>query len=133
MLQVRNFHKKFYRPENLTIILAGQIQADDVFRVLGTVEDDIIAKVTCMHYITVSIPLHLVFIFKLLYLLLYYLRQPFQFLNWIIGLSPLYFVVGYYLKLKIFLEIRYNHKKIEHYTASYHQAGKLIRLFSTMV
>ncbi|XP_030036652.2 uncharacterized protein C05D11.1 [Manduca sexta] len=42
--KVRNFHKKFYRPENLTIILAGQIQADDVFKALATVEDDIIAK-----------------------------------------------------------------------------------------
>ncbi|XP_049872194.1 uncharacterized protein C05D11.1-like isoform X2 [Pectinophora gossypiella] len=42
--KVRNFHKKFYRPENLTIILTGQISADDVFSALGTVEDDIIAK-----------------------------------------------------------------------------------------
>ncbi|CAH0749121.1 unnamed protein product [Diatraea saccharalis] len=42
--KVRNFHKKFYRPENLTIILTGQIAAIDVFKALATVEDDIIAK-----------------------------------------------------------------------------------------
>ncbi|XP_045764374.1 uncharacterized protein C05D11.1-like [Maniola jurtina] len=42
--KVRDYHKKFYRAENLTIILTGQIEADDVFKVLATVEDDIIAK-----------------------------------------------------------------------------------------
>ncbi|XP_053606710.1 uncharacterized protein C05D11.1-like [Plodia interpunctella] len=43
-VKVRDYHKKFYRPENLTIILTGQIAADDVFKALATVEDDIIAK-----------------------------------------------------------------------------------------
>ncbi|KAI5635965.1 peptidase m16 inactive domain-containing protein [Phthorimaea operculella] len=43
-VKVRNFHKKFYRPENLTIILTGQIEAQDVFKALETVENDIIAK-----------------------------------------------------------------------------------------
>lgn len=43
--QVRDFHKKFYRAENLTIILTGQIAAEDVFKVLSIVEDDIMAKV----------------------------------------------------------------------------------------
>ncbi|KAF9812013.1 hypothetical protein SFRURICE_021370 [Spodoptera frugiperda] len=43
--KIRNFHKKFYRAENLTIILTGQIEAEDVFAALSTVEDDIIAKV----------------------------------------------------------------------------------------
>ncbi|XP_068621033.1 uncharacterized protein C05D11.1-like [Battus philenor] len=42
--KVRNFHKKFYRAENLTIILTGQIAAEDVFNALSIVEDDIIAK-----------------------------------------------------------------------------------------
>ncbi|KAJ0181723.1 hypothetical protein K1T71_002445 [Dendrolimus kikuchii] len=42
--KVRNFHKKFYRAENLTIILTGQILAEDVFKALATVEDDIISK-----------------------------------------------------------------------------------------
>lgn len=43
-IKVRNFHKKFYRPENLTIVLAGQIEAEDVFKALAVVEDDIIAQ-----------------------------------------------------------------------------------------
>ncbi|KAM3962814.1 LOW QUALITY PROTEIN: uncharacterized protein C05D11.1 [Aphomia sociella] len=42
--KVRDFHKKFYRAENLTIILTGQIAADDVFKALAIVEDDIISK-----------------------------------------------------------------------------------------
>ncbi|XP_072936349.1 uncharacterized protein C05D11.1-like [Epargyreus clarus] len=42
--KVRDFHKKFYRPENLTIILTGQIEAEAVFASLATVEDDIITK-----------------------------------------------------------------------------------------
>ncbi|KAL0894630.1 hypothetical protein ABMA27_013187 [Loxostege sticticalis] len=42
--QVINFHKKFYRAENLTIILTGQISAHDVFKAIAVVEDDIIAK-----------------------------------------------------------------------------------------
>ncbi|XP_045519438.1 uncharacterized protein C05D11.1-like [Pieris brassicae] len=43
-VKVRDFHKKFYRPENLTIILTGQIEANDVFKTLSIVEDDIIAQ-----------------------------------------------------------------------------------------
>ncbi|XP_028177355.1 uncharacterized protein C05D11.1-like [Ostrinia furnacalis] len=42
--KVTNFHKKFYRAENLTIILTGQISAEDVFNAIAIVEDDIIAK-----------------------------------------------------------------------------------------
>ncbi|XP_022125781.2 uncharacterized protein C05D11.1 [Pieris rapae] len=43
-VKVRDFHQKFYRPENLTIILTGQIEANDVFKALSIVEDDIIAQ-----------------------------------------------------------------------------------------
>ncbi|XP_045458924.1 uncharacterized protein C05D11.1-like [Melitaea cinxia] len=42
--KVRDYHKKFYRAENLTIILTGQIEANDVFKALAVVEDDIMAK-----------------------------------------------------------------------------------------
>lgn len=56
---MRNFHKKFYRPENLTIILAGQIEAQDVFKALEVVEDDIISKVNiialCVIIITLQV------------------------------------------------------------------------------
>lgn len=53
--QVKDFHKKFYRAENLTIILTGQIAAEDVFKVLSIVEDDIMAKV--VSYLTPIISL----------------------------------------------------------------------------
>jgi Zn-dependent M16 (insulinase) family peptidase len=43
--QVRNYHKEFYRPENLTLIIAGQVKPDEVFQALTTVEDKIISKV----------------------------------------------------------------------------------------
>lgn len=51
--KVRNFHKKFYRPENLTIILTGQIEAEEVFKAVAIVEDDIIAKVKNEHFFKV--------------------------------------------------------------------------------
>jgi Zn-dependent M16 (insulinase) family peptidase len=44
-LQVRSYHKEFYRPENLTLIIAGQVKPDEVFQALTTVEDKIISKV----------------------------------------------------------------------------------------
>ncbi|CAH0603275.1 unnamed protein product [Chrysodeixis includens] len=42
--KVKAFHKQFYRAENLTIILTGQIEAEDVFKALAVVEDDIMVK-----------------------------------------------------------------------------------------
>jgi Zn-dependent M16 (insulinase) family peptidase len=43
--QVRSYHKEFYRPENLTLIIAGHVKPDEVFQALRTVEDKIISKV----------------------------------------------------------------------------------------
>ncbi|PNF33802.1 Uncharacterized protein C05D11.1 [Cryptotermes secundus] len=43
-IKVRNYHKEFYRPENLTLIIAGQVKPDEVFQALTTVEDKIISK-----------------------------------------------------------------------------------------
>jgi predicted Zn-dependent peptidase len=43
--QVRSYHKEFYRPENLTLIIVGQVKPDEVFEALVTVEDKIISKV----------------------------------------------------------------------------------------
>lgn len=45
ILQVRDFHKKFYRPENVTVILTGQIEAPSVFSAIEIIENDILAKV----------------------------------------------------------------------------------------
>ncbi|KAL2723884.1 uncharacterized protein V1478_008397 [Vespula squamosa] len=42
--KVRKYHKDFYRPENLTIIIAGQVNHDKVFKVLQPVEQMILSK-----------------------------------------------------------------------------------------
>ncbi|GBP23093.1 Uncharacterized protein C05D11.1 [Eumeta japonica] len=42
--KVRDFHKKFYRAENLTIILTGQVDVIEVFKALAVVEDDIMSQ-----------------------------------------------------------------------------------------
>ncbi|PSN43334.1 hypothetical protein C0J52_14179 [Blattella germanica] len=43
-IKVRNFHKEFYRPENLTLIIAGQVKPDEVFQALAPIEDKIVSK-----------------------------------------------------------------------------------------
>lgn len=45
ILQVRNYHKEFYRPENLKIIITGQVKPEDVFKALAPLEDKILTKV----------------------------------------------------------------------------------------
>ncbi|KAL2732287.1 uncharacterized protein V1477_014528 [Vespula maculifrons] len=42
--KVRKYHKDFYRPENLTIIIAGQVNHDKVFKMLQPVEQMILSK-----------------------------------------------------------------------------------------
>ncbi|GLH01355.1 Presequence protease, mitochondrial [Gryllus bimaculatus] len=42
--KVRQYHREFYRPENLTLIITGQVKHDDVFRALAPVEDKITSK-----------------------------------------------------------------------------------------
>lgn len=44
MLQVRKYHKEFYRPENLKIIITGQVKPEDVFKALAPLEAKIISK-----------------------------------------------------------------------------------------
>lgn len=43
--KVRQYHKDFYRPENLTIFIAGQVKHADVFQALMPLEQKIILKV----------------------------------------------------------------------------------------
>ncbi|XP_014204980.1 uncharacterized protein C05D11.1 [Copidosoma floridanum] len=40
----RKYHKDFYRPENLCVIITGQVKHADVFKALQSVEDKIIVK-----------------------------------------------------------------------------------------
>lgn len=43
--KVRQYHAQFYRPENLTLIITGQVGIDDVAKALESVEARILAKV----------------------------------------------------------------------------------------
>ncbi|BFZ06020.1 hypothetical protein BsWGS_09058 [Bradybaena similaris] len=42
--KVKKYHKEFYRPENLCIIICGMVKAEQVFKVLDPVERKIISK-----------------------------------------------------------------------------------------
>lgn len=42
---MRNYHKEFYRPENLKIIITGQVKPGDVFNSLAKFEEKILSKV----------------------------------------------------------------------------------------
>ncbi|XP_046403336.1 uncharacterized protein C05D11.1-like [Ischnura elegans] len=43
-VKVRNYHKEYYRPENLTVIITGQVKPNEVFRALAPVEETILSK-----------------------------------------------------------------------------------------
>ncbi|XP_026679888.1 uncharacterized protein C05D11.1 [Diaphorina citri] len=42
--KIRAYHKAFYRPENLCLIITGQVEAEDIFRALKPLEEKIMAK-----------------------------------------------------------------------------------------
>uniref|UniRef100_A0A336KC94 CSON007777 protein n=1 Tax=Culicoides sonorensis TaxID=179676 RepID=A0A336KC94_CULSO len=42
--KVRAYHEKFYRPDNLTVIVTGQVKPEDLFKSLEPVEQKIISK-----------------------------------------------------------------------------------------
>ncbi|CAL4144089.1 unnamed protein product, partial [Meganyctiphanes norvegica] len=44
--KIREFHRKFYRPENLHLIICGQIKAHNIFETLESIESKIISKNT---------------------------------------------------------------------------------------
>ena len=41
---VRNYHKAFYRPQNLCLIVAGKVDTEELFRAIAAVERKIVAK-----------------------------------------------------------------------------------------
>ena len=47
-LQVCNYHKEFYRPENLCIIITGQVSAEAVFTALKPFEESYERQVRLM-------------------------------------------------------------------------------------
>ncbi|XP_064101551.1 uncharacterized protein C05D11.1-like [Macrobrachium nipponense] len=42
--KIRNYHCEFYRPENLNIIITGQVEPEEVFAALESVEQKILSK-----------------------------------------------------------------------------------------
>lgn len=51
--KVRQYHQEFYRPENLTIVITGQVKHADVFKALQIIEKKIISKVyiyNCLYF-----------------------------------------------------------------------------------
>lgn len=48
--KVRNYHKEFYRPENLKVIITGQVKPGEVFRSLEKLENKIVSKVNVVSY-----------------------------------------------------------------------------------
>lgn len=60
--QVRAYHNAFYRPDNLCLIVTGQVDVDKLFTALQPFEDKIISKVSstgaCLNTTTcTSLPL----------------------------------------------------------------------------
>ena len=45
-LQVCNYHQQYYRPENLCVIITGQIDPNKVFEAVNPFEEKIISKVS---------------------------------------------------------------------------------------
>lgn len=45
IFQVKNYHHDFYRPENLCLIITGQVDPDSVFSALNPFEQRIMSKV----------------------------------------------------------------------------------------
>ena len=43
--KVRQYHQDFYRPDNLCLIITGQVKPEEVFKALEPFEEKIIAKV----------------------------------------------------------------------------------------
>ncbi|XP_071830473.1 uncharacterized protein C05D11.1-like [Apostichopus japonicus] len=42
--KVRDYHKSFYRPDNLCLVITGQVSAEEVFKALDPFEDKIVSK-----------------------------------------------------------------------------------------
>ncbi len=45
LLQVRSYHRSYYRPDNLCLIVTGQVEAEQLFKALAPFEEKILSKV----------------------------------------------------------------------------------------
>ena len=50
--QVSNYHKEFYRPENLCVVITGQVDATQVFPAVRPFKEKIVSKVDWLSYQT---------------------------------------------------------------------------------
>ena len=48
--QVSNYHKEFYRPENLCVVITGQVDPSEVIPVIRPFEEKIASKVYCLSH-----------------------------------------------------------------------------------
>ena len=53
-MQVRDYHKRFYRPENLCIIITGMVESAIILKKIRQFEDDVILKVESASYSWIS-------------------------------------------------------------------------------
>jgi predicted Zn-dependent peptidase len=49
--KVINYHKSFYRPENLTLIITGIVKPEQVFKALEGIQKKILSKKSSEEYI----------------------------------------------------------------------------------
>jgi len=46
-VKVCRYHTSYYRPDNLCLVVTGQVEPEHLFNALGAIEDKIISKVWC--------------------------------------------------------------------------------------
>ena len=59
ILQVYNYHQQFYRPENLCVIITGQIDPNQVFETVKPFEDKILSKASKLFQFSVILHVQL--------------------------------------------------------------------------
>lgn len=59
ILQVCNYHQQFYRPENLCVIITGQIDPNQVFETVKPFEDKILSKASKLFQFSVILHVQL--------------------------------------------------------------------------
>ena len=47
--KVRDYHKRFYTPDNIAIIVAGDVHAHEIIEVLENFEAKLLTKVSCFN------------------------------------------------------------------------------------
>ncbi len=56
VFKVCNYHHEFYRPENLCLLITGQVKPEDVFERIKSFEEKILSKVSHCKVFTFTTP-----------------------------------------------------------------------------